>query len=43
MADSYLYLRFPAGLVALGLALVVLLGLWLRRKICREIECQWAW
>ena len=33
MADSYRYIAFPAGLVALGLALVVLLGLWLRRKI----------
>jgi TRAP-type C4-dicarboxylate transport system permease small subunit len=33
MADSYRYVAFPAGLVALGLALVVLLGLWLRRKI----------
>jgi hypothetical protein len=32
MADSYRYIAFPAGLVALGLALVVLLGLWLRRK-----------
>lgn len=33
MADSYRYVAFPSGLVALGLALVVLLGLWLRRKI----------
>ena len=33
MADSYRYVAFPAGLVALGFALVVLLGLWLRRKI----------
>jgi hypothetical protein len=33
MADSYRYIAFPAGLVGLGLALVVLLGLWLRRKI----------
>jgi hypothetical protein len=33
MADSYRYVALPAGLVALGLALVVLLGLWLRRKI----------
>jgi len=33
MADSYRYFAFPAGLVALGLALMVLLGLWARRKI----------
>jgi hypothetical protein len=33
MADSYRYVAFPAGLAALGLALVVLLGLWLRRKL----------
>ena len=33
MADSYRYVAFPAGLVALGFALVVLLGLWVRRKI----------
>ncbi len=33
MADSYRYVAFPSGLVALGLALVVLLGLWVRRKI----------
>lgn len=33
MADSYRYVAFPAGLAALGLALVVLLGLWARRKI----------
>ena len=33
MADSYRYFAFPAGLVALALALVVLLGLWARRKI----------
>jgi hypothetical protein len=33
MADSYRYFAFPAGVVALALALVVLLGLWLRRKI----------
>ena len=33
MADSYSYVALPAGLVALGLALVVLLGLWVRRKI----------
>jgi len=33
MADSYRYIALPAGLAALGFALVVLLGLWLRRKI----------
>ena len=33
MADSYRYVAFPAGLVALGFALVLLLGLWVRRKI----------
>ena len=33
MANSYRYFAFPAGLGALGLALVVLLGLWARRKI----------
>jgi TRAP-type C4-dicarboxylate transport system permease small subunit len=33
MADSYRYFAFPAGLAALVLALVVLLGLWARRKI----------
>ena len=33
MADSYRYFAFPAGLVALALALVVLLGLWARRKV----------
>ena len=33
MADSYRYIAFPAGLAALALALVVLLGLWARRKI----------
>jgi hypothetical protein len=33
MADSYLYVAFPAGLAAWGLAFVVLLGLWLRRKL----------
>ena len=32
MADSYRYIAFPAGLVALALALVVLLGFWVRRK-----------
>jgi TRAP-type C4-dicarboxylate transport system permease small subunit len=33
MADSYRYIALPAGLVALGLALIVLLGFWLRRKL----------
>jgi hypothetical protein len=33
MADSYRYIAFPSGLVALAVALVVLLGLWARRKI----------
>jgi len=33
MADSYRYFALPAGLVALAFALVVLLSLWVRRKI----------
>jgi len=33
MADSYRYVAFPAGLTALAIALVVLLGLWARRKL----------
>jgi hypothetical protein len=33
MADSYRYVAFPVGLAALVVALVVLLGLWARRKI----------
>lgn len=33
MADSYRYIAFPTGLVALAFALVILLGLWVRRKI----------
>jgi hypothetical protein len=33
MADAYKYAAFPAGLTALTLALVVLLGFWVRRKI----------
>jgi TRAP-type C4-dicarboxylate transport system permease small subunit len=33
MADSYRYVAFPAGLTALAIALVVLLGFWVRRKI----------
>jgi hypothetical protein len=33
MADSYRYFALPAGLVALAFALVLLLSLWVRRKI----------
>jgi hypothetical protein len=33
MADSYRYVALPAGLIALALALVVLLGFWIRRKL----------
>jgi hypothetical protein len=33
MSDAYKYAAFPAGLAALALALVVLLGFWVRRKI----------
>lgn len=33
MADSYRYVAFPVGLVALSVALAVMFGLWLRRKI----------
>jgi hypothetical protein len=33
MADSYRYFGLPAGLAALAFALVVLLSLWVRRKI----------
>ena len=33
MSDSYRYVAFPAGLAALALALVVLLGFWVRRKL----------
>lgn len=33
MADSYRYVAFPAGLVALAIALIVLLTFWARRKI----------
>jgi hypothetical protein len=32
-ADSYRYFALPAGLAALAVSLVVLLGLWLRRKL----------
>jgi hypothetical protein len=33
MADAYLYVAFPAGLVALAIGLIVLMGMWARRKI----------
>lgn len=33
MADAYRYVAFPAGSVALCIALAVMLGLWARRKI----------
>lgn len=33
MADAYLYVAFPAGLVALIVGLAVMVGHWLRRKI----------
>lgn len=33
MADAYKYAAFPAGLAALAVGLVVMLGLWMRRKI----------
>ena len=33
MADAYRYAAFPAGLIALALALVVLLSFWFRRKL----------
>ena len=32
-ADSYRYIGLPAGLTVLAVSLVVLLGLWLRRKL----------
>lgn len=32
MADAYRFVAFPAGLVALVIGLVVMLGLWVRRK-----------
>jgi hypothetical protein len=32
-ADSYRYFALPAGLVVLAVSLVVLIGLWLRRKL----------
>jgi hypothetical protein len=33
MADTYIYAATPVGLVALIVALVVLMGFWVRRKI----------
>lgn len=33
MADSYRYIAFPAGVGALVMGLVVMLGMWARRKI----------
>lgn len=33
MADSYRYIAFPCGLVALAFALVTLLTFWARRKL----------
>jgi TRAP-type C4-dicarboxylate transport system permease small subunit len=36
MAYSYRYVAFPAGLIALAVALVVLLGFWVRRKLSGE-------
>ncbi len=32
-ADSYRYFGLPVGLIVLAVSLVVLLGLWLRRKL----------
>lgn len=32
MADAYKYAAFPAGLAALAVGLVVMLGFWMRRK-----------
>jgi hypothetical protein len=32
-ADSYRYIALPAGLVVLAVSLVVLVGLWLRRRL----------
>jgi len=34
-ADSYRYIGFPAGLVALGVAMVVFGSLWVRAKVKR--------
>ncbi len=33
MADAYLYAAFPAGVLALCVAEVVMFGMWLRRKL----------
>jgi len=32
-ADSYLYIALPVGFTVLAVSLIVLLGLWLRRKL----------
>jgi TRAP-type C4-dicarboxylate transport system permease small subunit len=40
MADSYRYVAFPAGVAALALALVILLGLWTRRKLSGHPEAR---
>ena len=32
-ADSYRYIALPVGLAVLAISLIVLLGLWLRRKL----------
>jgi hypothetical protein len=33
MADAYLYVAFPLGVLALVVALAVMVGLWVRRKV----------
>lgn len=33
MADAYLYVAFPAGVVALCVAEIVMFSMWMRRKI----------
>lgn len=33
MADAYIYGATPVGIAALAIAVVVLMGLWMRRKI----------
>jgi hypothetical protein len=32
-ADSYRYIALPVGLTVLAVSLIVLIGLWLRRKL----------
>ena len=32
-ADSYRYIALPAGLIVLALSLVIIMGMWLRRKV----------